>query len=152
MIEIWKVILCLFKHIPMPWQFCLENNPNPMYEGRGGKNTAAYISNFLLSHLRDFFLCTPALLLFNAFLSSLVFPWKAVFLLRVVFFCCSVSDFELLKLGRQEPFFYDYSCYQLCKVRFHIKPSRFSNPGLSGKLMYSDPPNLSHYSLFLAMM
>ena len=64
----------------MPLQFCLENNPNPMYEGRGGKNTAAYISNFLLSHLRDFFLCTPALLLFNAFLSSLVFPWKAVFL------------------------------------------------------------------------
>ena len=130
----------------------LRKYPNPMYEGQGGKNTAAYISNFLLSHLMDFFLGTPALLLFNAFLSSLVFPWKAVFLLPVVFFCCSVSDFELLKLGRQEPVFYDYSCYQLCKVRFHITLSRFSYPGLSGKLLYSDPPNLSHYSLFLAMM
>ena len=50
----------------------LRKYSNPMYEGQGGKNTAAYISNFLLSHLRDFFLCTPALLLFNAFLSSLV--------------------------------------------------------------------------------
>ena len=123
-----------------------------MYEGRGGKNTAAYISNFLLSHLRDFFLCTPTLLLFNTFLSSLVFPCKAVFLLPLVFFCCSVLDLELLKLGRQEPFFYDYSCYRLCKVCFHIKLSRFNYPGLSGKLLYSDPPNLSHYSLFLAMM
>ena len=77
-------------------RFCLENNPNPVYEGRGGKNTAAYISNFLLSHLRDFFQCTPALLLFNALLSSHVFPWKAVFLLPLVFFCCSFSGLSLL--------------------------------------------------------
>ena len=90
-----------------------------MYEVRGGKNTAAYISNFLLSHLRDFFLCcTPALLLFNAFLSSLVFPWKAVFLLPLVFFCCSVSDFELLKLGRQEPFFMTKAVTNFAKFVF----------------------------------
>ena len=100
----------------MPLQFCLENNPNPMYEGRGDKNTAAYISN--LSHLRDFFLCTAALLLFNAFLSSLVFPWKVVFLLPLVFFCCSVSDFELLKLGRQEPFFMTIAVTNFAKFVF----------------------------------
>ena len=110
--------MCSFKHIPMPLQFCLENNPNPMYEGRGGKNTAAYISNFLSSYLRDFFLCTPALLLFNAFLTSLVFPWKAVFLLKLVFFYCSVSDFELLKLGRQEPFFMTIAVTNFAKFVF----------------------------------
>ena len=118
MIEIWKVILWSFKHIPMPLQFCLENNPNTMYEVQEGENTAAYISNFLLSHLRDFFLCTPALLLFNAFLSSLVFPWKAVFLLPLVFFCCSVSDFELLKLGRREPIFMTIAVTNFAKFVF----------------------------------
>ena len=92
----------------------LRKYPNPKYEGQGGKNTAAYISN----HLMDFFLGTPALLLFNAFLSSLVFPWKAVFLLPLVFFCCSVSDFELLKLGRQEPFFMTIAVTNVAKFVF----------------------------------